>query len=540
MAIVQFRGLAQQGILRDPSPYDLPLTAWSGGMNMRFHANRAERAPAFKTAYAPSDLPVYIFARRPANSSDNLFYVTPSGSIKQFQSGQVWDVSPPSASLAGTEQAFTATGLGDVSYINSPASQPYYFGPDSTAFAALPGWDTTWSCRSMRAFSDYLVALNVTKGAQTVTNMVKWSDLTLAGQPPGSWDADDQTTNAGENVMEELTSPIVDGCAMRSVFIIYASDQAWQMAQIDNQEIFQFSRLGIDGGLIAPNCVEEVNGIHYCFGLTDIYRHDSLTQASLCDGQNRDYIFGTLNRKLSEQFFTLYSPEHREVIFCYNTMDPDAKWQGATGCNRAAVYSLTSGTWSFLDLPNVTAGCVVSLNSGTTYASYDSQANVTYATLTGSYLDLSGTHDDNVVFSSEALSGSISSSRLVAYDFINNGALPQYAAEAECNAPAVLQRIGLDLDTIGSDLTTYKQVRRVYPQMGSSSATTPTTIAVGGSNSPSGMVSWSAALSFDPTSQYKVDVRIGGRYLAFQVTVSALCDFSISGFDADVVSAGRR
>ncbi|WP_025886445.1 hypothetical protein [Asaia prunellae] len=327
MALVQFRGLASAGIVTDPSPYELGLNAWSRGANVRFHANKAERAPVFKTIGKVEDTPLFALSYRPASVSDALLYATPT-SIKRWLRRGTIDLTPTDGISYTVGPAFTTTALGDVVYLNQPSALPLYFAPQSQRFETLPGWDKTWSCRSLRAFGNYMVALGVTKGPQSVPQMFKWSDLALAGQPPGSWDANDATTNAGENVLEDLTSPIVDGAPLKDAFVVYASDQAILVTQTGDQLVFAFTRLGIDGGLIAPNCVVEVSGGHFCFGMTDIYFHDGTTQKSICDGIVRDFIFSTLNRKQSEVCFTLYSPAHKEILFCYSTVDPTAKWSG--------------------------------------------------------------------------------------------------------------------------------------------------------------------------------------------------------------------
>jgi hypothetical protein len=50
MPIFPVRDLAQKGILRDPSPYQLDLNAWSKRKGVRFHANKVQSAPIFRVA----------------------------------------------------------------------------------------------------------------------------------------------------------------------------------------------------------------------------------------------------------------------------------------------------------------------------------------------------------------------------------------------------------------------------------------------------------------------------------------------------------
>lgn len=434
-------------------------------------------------------------------------------------------------------RAYTATFLGDVVYINRPGAPPAYLGPAGTQFAALPGWDATWSCRSLRAFGNYLVALNVTKGAAMLDNLVKWSDLTLAGLPPGSWNADDPTTSAGENPLEQLSTPIVDGAPMRSYFVIYSENEIWSMEPIDNIDIFYFRRLFGDGGMIAPNCVAEVNGLHYVFGQNDIYVHDGVLKRSIIDGRNRNRVFNYLNLSQSESFFVSYFAPLNQVWFAYSTAHPDAAYTGMGLCNEAAVYDVVADTWSFIDLPNVGAASTTLLAAGMTYAT----AAATYESVGGTYFTLDGSPETNIVAVSQSGgtgTNLITQNRLLAYDFYSRGLLA-FPYLAEASMPPTLQRTGLDLDQIGADITTAKLVRRLYPFVETFDGE-PLQMAVGGQMLQSGPLTWSNTVTFDPTSQYKIDLMQGGRYLAFQVSSVQPSDFSISGFDVDVVQNGSR
>ena len=627
MSLVQFRGFATKGILKDPFPYQLANDAFSGGSNVRFHANRAERAPVFKTYLdALPEAPVYATNRQSSSGNDQVFTIAASGTIRQITAGAAVTATPayalyptitnagmgylegsppavtvsapptgagsrtavatasvnaaaevinivfqdvgagytsaPTLTLAAPpstanapvtatatcswvayapsagKSAWTSTFLGDVAYLNNPGGLPYFCGPSSATFSPLPDWHQDWSCRSMRAYGDYLLALNVTKATGAVPSMVKWSDLTLAGLPPDSWDADDFTTSAGENVLEELLTPLVDGAPMRSIFILYSEDQIFSMAANGTQEIFSFSRLFGDGGLIAPNCVVEVEGVHYCFGPKDIYRHDSVSKASILDGRNRDYVYNNLDVSKTETFFAFYSQQFASIFFCYvDSSSGDAAYQGTPYPNRAAVFDLTANTWSFVDLPNCSAGFVTSIDTGVYYAAIPN--TTTYATWTGTYADLGGRFTETPVFSSVAFSGAGVNSRILAYDFINKGVQGGLTALPEVNPAAWLERTGIALDTEGSDLTTYKTVRRVYPQIGTFTPA-PMQLQFGASQTPSGAITWGALLNFDPSSQYKVDLRLGGRYLAFRIVAPSIVDFAVAGFDADITSAGRR
>ena len=56
--------------------------------------------------------------------------------------------------------------------------------------------------------------------------------------------------------------------------------------------------------------------------------------------------------------------------------DEFASFPNANRCNRAAVYNYRNNTWTFYDLPNVSAGTNANVNSCHTYANATS---LTYA-----------------------------------------------------------------------------------------------------------------------------------------------------------------
>jgi hypothetical protein len=566
--IIPVRGLAEKGILRDPSPYQLDPNAWSLGSNVRIHANKVQRAPIFRSVYAPLPAePVFVVGYEPSTGYDLVFVVGIDGSVNMYQSLALTSVTPTTGyttgSLGANPQAFTATFLGDVLYINQPTQAPIYYGPQSSAFATLPNMETTWTCRSLRAFYDYLIAFNVTKPATYVDpytgntmvggqfpNMVKWSDLTLDGQVPDAWDPDNPNISAGENPLASLSTPIVDGVVMRQMMVIYSEISVWGMVLSGDNNIFAFQELFSDGGLIAPNCAVEVAGVHYCFGPNHIYMHDGVTKQSIVDKRNRETIFRYLNTSKSEVCFAAYLPQYDSVIFGFNSGDPNAFFptptSAATGCDRCnvgAVYDLKGDTWSFIDLPNVSAFTLANLDTVLDYntpaTTYGPGATVSYANIGGSYYDQENSYAKAAVACAGSVTGWVNNNYLLAYDFMNLGSL-SFPYQADCNAPAFIERTGLDLDTLGSDLTTAKKIRRIYPLVYSYDPTIPVQVLWGGSMYPSAPPTYLPAVTFNPTTQYKVDGLVTGRYLAIRFTVSSACDFEIAGFDLDVTNNGRR
>jgi len=328
----------------------------------------------------------------------------------------------------------------------------------------------------------------------------------------------------------------VDGLPMRSNFIIYSEDEVWGAQQIQGNQIFAFQRLFSDGGLIAPNCAVEVNGVHYCLGPNDVYRHDGVTKQSIIDKRNKFTLYRYLNIKKAEACFVHYVPHLDSVYFCFNSGDDTLTFKTADRCNCAAVYDIPGDTWSFIDLPNVSAASLANIDNTLTWANAPSTA--VWATTGGSYYDQENTFVKHSVWVSSTLTGQITNARITGYDFVNKGELA-YAYTDEINPPAYLERTGMDLDQFGQDLGSYKLIRRVFPQV-EMFDNVPVQVIVGGSIMPSSSSTYVNAVSFNPITQYKVDVMKGGRYLSIRFTVSGISDFEVAGYDIDVVPNGKR
>ena len=122
MPIFPVRGLAEKGVLTDPSPYQLELNAWSRAMNMKFHANRAESAPIFRNVYSPtSHTPAFCAPRRLASTgADQLLIAYETGEAELFGADAITDVSYASLTPGTDPRSWTSAFLGDVIYLNRP------------------------------------------------------------------------------------------------------------------------------------------------------------------------------------------------------------------------------------------------------------------------------------------------------------------------------------------------------------------------------------------------------------------------------------
>ncbi|MBN38591.1 MAG: hypothetical protein CMI29_09025 [Opitutae bacterium] len=539
MAILPVRDLGKDGAITDLSPYNLPLSAFSRAVNVRFDEGKVRRSPVFRTVLSSIGYnPRFTFGIVPSSGFDTALVVSDDYVIKEYANGALTDRSG-SISASSDPRPFTGTTLSDVVYINRPDRVPVFRDPAGTNFADLTNWPSTYRAVSIRSFGSQLIALNITQGGTSFPNRVRFSNFALANSVPDSWDETDTTKSAGFNDLVEMDTAIVDGLSLGSNFIIYSSTEVFLQEFVGGSFLFNFRKLFTDSGLINQNCVVEVEGKHYCFDNADIYVHDGTTRKSICDERVKNFIFQGLNALKKNRCFVHHDPNLNEIYFCYVSGDELVGFPNADRCNRAAVYNYRKNTWSFVDLPNVSSATVMNLNTVTTYAG---STGLPYDTTGGSYYDQEDSFNRHVVFVGEDLAADgITSDKIYGLDLSDEGSIA-FPLDTEATKGAVFERVGIDLDQAsrGVGVRGYKVLTRIYPQAQTNNTNKLLTLEFGASDTPSTAPTFSAPVSYNTETDHKIDSRAAGRYLSYRVSIPDTKDFEFSGFDFEVTATGRR
>jgi len=539
MPTLPIRNLGEVGVLTDPNPYNVPITGFTKANNVRFDDNKVRRAPVFRKVKDSLGFdPRAAFGVVPDTGFDTVLMVSDDYDIKEYANGTVTDRT---GSITGSSdpRPFTICSLANVIYINREDRVPVHRLPSASNFSDLTNWDSTWRAVSLRPFGDFLLGLNMTESSTNYANRVRYSNLVTANAIPDSWSETDTTKSAGFIDLVQMQTPIIDGLELGTNFVIYSSTEAMIMEFVGGQFIFNTRKLFADEGIINANCVVEAEGKHYVFGTHDIYMHDGTSKKSLCDRKTRQFIFQNLNVKNADRCFVLHNKNLNEVMFCYQSGDLLASFTDTDRCNRAAVYNYRSDTWSFMDLPNVSAGTTANVDTVSTY----SAATESYNTVGGSYYDqIDSFNRHTLMVGSSDTDNSISSDKLYGLDLTDEGSTMALDVDTEATKPPFVERIGLDLDEIREPLDGYKVVTRMLPQVATTNPTDTTlTIEFGASDIPSGTPTYSTSATYDIATDYKVDSRASGRYLSYKFSKpdDDYADFEISGFDLDVTLTGR-
>lgn len=568
MPSLPMKKLGAVGVVTDVSPYDLVPNSFSDCNNVVFSEEKIQRAPVFKTLYRPvkselsydaatgnydTNTGVYESVEGASISATRFIdsYQDPSigeiaiicdndGTVRAYPNGTLDDITPSGTLITNTEP-WTHAQVGGISMLARKGMRPYVRNILTDAnYSLLAGdWVTTHSATVVRPFLDYFIMLNVTKGATEYPTMVKWCNPIQYGVAVTNiqWDPANTAYIAGENVLAEAKTPIRDGGPLGNNFIIYTQDQVWTMEYTGSSLVFNFRRLFPTGGIINTNCWAEVEGKHFVFGENDIYVHDGNSKKSIADTKVRRRIFSTINREKLKSFYVLHNSVSNLVYFCYQTTIDEVNFLNTAHCNKAAVYNYKDDTWSFVDLPNCVGATEanISLVNGL-YQSLDAS----YELFNTSYVTFEGvTEKLPIMLSITDQSNNLSESRIFAVDLPTSGVL-SLPIEAETLKPAYVERIGIDLDEVGSSIRNYKIITAILPQVTFADTNGIFTWEVGASDTPNGNATWYYSNTFYPNTDYKLDMKVAGRYLAYRLTTSNPENFFISGFEAQIKEISRR
>lgn len=537
MPNLPIRDLGSVGVITDVDPFNLPINAFTRAKNVRFDQGNIRRSPGFRDVSTVTGFtPVFIHGVYNAANYDTVVLVSNGFDVYEFSNGTV---SLNYNSTANTSAAkVTATSLANVQYLNRTDTQPLYRTPSQSAYSPLVNWPATYTCGSLRSYGDFLIAMNMDEGGSSYPTRVRFSDIALANNAPSTWDATDATKSAGFNDLAQMNTPIIDGQTLGSNFLIYSSDQVWLMEYVGGTFIFNFRKLFSDVGVVNQNCIVEVQGRHYVFDQDDIYMTDGVSTQSICDGRVKDYIFSGIDTGALDRCFVQYDPAREEIYFCYKSSDDMVSFSGGDGCNRAAVFNYVSNTWSFMDLPNVYGGTSANVDTVETYDT----ATATYDTAGSTYTTQDAGFTRNILMVSQlSSSDGLSDHNIFALDGINENSTNGGTLNTTATKGVYLERVGIDLDMEAQlPLTGYKNIRKMVPQFNTVASNKVFNVSMGAANLATSSPTYETSVSLDTSSDYKVDSRSSGRYLSYKIETPDLKDFTISGFDFDIVATGRR
>jgi hypothetical protein len=351
MTVVRISGAGAIGVNKDLSAHELPPNAWTDANNIRFLDGFAYQFYGHGEVYnSPSFTPQHVL---PCNvggarywiytTAAKTFCVTNTGGVSVHT--DITHVTP----RTGVVNQWTSTLLSGIPILNTgdTTSVPMSWNLNTAnKFVDLANWPASTYCKSLRAYKNYLIALNVTKSGTNYPFMVKWSHPADPGSVPISWDPTDATKDAGETDLAEGYDPIVDGMQLRDSFIIYKEASIWRMDFTGGAYVFRFTKVLGTSGAINKNCIAEIDGQHVVMTGSDVIVHDGQSAVSVLDKATRRFLFQNIDVNGAGLCFVFKNPYFNEIFICYPSI-------GSISCNKAMVWNFKDKTVSFREIPNL-------------------------------------------------------------------------------------------------------------------------------------------------------------------------------------------
>lgn len=508
MPIVKINDVSQ-GVNLDLPPEELQAGWWSNASNMRFVNGFATRfkgtAQVFTT---PTITPYWLTAYQTPTTK----YWVHAGTQKVFvDDGTTRTEITPASVFTGTQDdRWTGGAFSGNLVMNNGVDQPQYWnGNVANKLANLTGWNAAWKCDFIVPFKNYLVTGGITKSGTKYPNMIKWSAAAVPGAIPSSWDETDVTKDAGELDLAETPDVIVDALPMGDMLVVYKERSMYALRFIGQPYIFQLQRLPGDSGMLARGCGVNTPLGHVVLSSGDVVLVTPQGPQSIADGKIRKYIFNNIDSTNYKRAFVCTNPQKFEVLVCFPL-------NGATYCNKAAVWNWSTQTWGLRDLPNTTYGASGQISSS---------VSSTWSSDTETWsLDVT-TWNENEYAPNEARLMFSTPTAIRAFDVGTSD-------DGVNQITGMLERTGMYFD----DASAVKLVRGIRPRIDSSSGAV-VTVQVGAAMNPDSAPIWSNPVTFTAGSDFKADTFAQGRYIAVRFSCSQ--PWRIRSFDIDMVPAGE-
>ena len=498
------------GVNFDLLPSELEPGQWSDVLNMRFRNDFAEKFKGMQAAYnTPTVVPYGLLTYEPAAGR---FLVQAGLNAVFVDDGVTRTDITGTAPTGAIDDRWTGGVLNGVLVLNNGVDAPAYWNGDVlTNLTTLTGWTAGWKADVVRPFKNYLVCLGITWGSAKRSHGVGWSNAAEPGAIPTTFVAS-STNDAGDVDLAETSGVMVDCLPLGDVNIIYKQDARYAMQYIGGNDIFKFSRLPGNDGLLARGCVVNTPKGHVFLTSGDVKIHSGGAATSIADGRIRNWLFVKMDSANAKRSFLCLNPKKSEVWVVF----PSA---GQSACDTVAAWNWESDTWGIRSVSGVTCAAtgLVSLAQSESWAA-DSESWE---------LDVSAWSENEF---------GPNETRLILATNDPLIALAETGATDFGNPIAWrLEKVGLNFD----DTDGVKLLRASRPQVDAIEGTT-ITIAHGAAMTANGNPSYGAPVTYQAgVSNWANAFSPAGRYLSYRIEGSGPQLVSLRSYDLDIAKQGR-
>ena len=554
--IIKFRNPGEYGIIKDIDPHDLPLGVWSDGNNVRFRDGRVERISGHTAVYESAtptteDNTTFIL---PYFDGTDFKWLLAGDEVVYSQTGQSRTEVTRTAGVgdysADADNRWNGCIFGGVPIINNGVDPPQSLtsGTSPTIFedlkwndSAAGGSTSTWlttdgtdgatgtngfTCKVMRSYRDHLIALNITdQDAVSDGNNpyeIRWSHAASAGAVPVTWDASNDAYDAGTYSLVETPDYLVDCLTLRDQNIVYKESTTWLMRYVGAPRIFEFSKILGESGMMAQQCAVEFQGQHLVKTLDDLILHNGQqVTGRVLDKSWRRWLQNNIDATNYDKCFMV--PNHRqlEIWFCFPS-------NGKTYPDRALIWNYQDNKISVRDLPDMVHAAVGIIAD---------QIDDTLGNSVGTIAAQEGIYDQRLY---DPIAQYLLMSKFV------NGATNATLYQSDtgntfggASITSTLTREGIPLTENDTDARSYKMVRGIIPYITGTVGGT-VEVRIGTQVNRTDEIDWEDWQTYTIGTTRTLNFRASGYYMSIQYRTTDQTEWSLGGFDIDVIETGRQ
>lgn len=347
--IIPVKGLGEVGLVTD-LPYDeLPLNAWTNARNVRFRSGAVEKLlghiEVFPGMLNPPEWLLFSV------QGGNAFWMYPGESKVGATDGATHaDIT---RAVGGdynmaTEAGWTGGLIEDIPIINNGFDVPQMWNKPALnkRLEPLPGFPADVRANALRILKRYVILLDVTKAGTRYPTMIKWSHQAPTGAPPNQWDETDETIDAAEYTLPGDGGFLVDGVGIRDAMALYKENQTWLMTYVGGTDIFRFTKLFGNIGMLGRRCAQEwFSGKHLVFTGDDVVVHDGANAQSVMDERARSLLQDRMDPSFINKAFVAINHAKSEAMVCIPEL-------GQSYCSRALIWNWKKNQWGDRELPS--------------------------------------------------------------------------------------------------------------------------------------------------------------------------------------------
>ena len=397
----------------------------------------------------------------------------------------------------------------------------------------LTGMDTAFSV--IRPYKNFLIGMNIVEGqgASTQpdyvgytgenseqTSLIRWSDVQPDPSSDPEWDIRTPATLAGQVYAAETSDDIVDGLQLSDSFIVYKNRSIYSLDFVGGTYVMNLSFLHDNYGLIAKDCVVNVENYHFCVGQDKIYINTGVEVQQIGDGFVDNLFYKTLRSGMEQRTFVSVDSKNSEVMIHFVSVD---NTDADPSPDKAIIWNSATKAWSIKNIPNVTFSSY-GVYSPQQPNNWDTATNVNITWDNLNKIWNSNTFDADALY---VMSISYQDSKFMIQD--PNG----YRVQTVEGYDFVLEKTGIDLD----EDRAVKYIDRIVPHVSGSGVIN---VSVGGSYRFNDAISWKSSAPFNLSSGYSVDRRVSGRLLSISFSGVAVNNMTLYGFTFEGYQAGLR